>query len=259
MLTVKKILHKRLFRIRVGRYDFQPGIVTTIVTLLLLYVLISLGNWQTRRAEYKEHLTQQLEQRQQQAPVELLPLLSTSQANSKPEYTHVLAHGQYQADRQVLLDNRTENEQPGYEVYTPLKLANNRAILIDRGWVKQARTRQQTPDTSLDDQHAGTVDGTLLPPPAKGLVLGGYKNRYESWPVVVQYLDMDELSQHTGLDFYPYVIRMLDKETNAYVIPAISFGLPSTRHRGYAFQWYMLALTLAVIYLVVNSKRKPHD
>ena len=259
MFNIKQILLKPLYHIQLGEFYFRPVLLTSIVTLLLLYVLISLGNWQTHRAEYKENLMQQLAERQHKAATDLSYLMTHSNGHGDPDYSHVYAHGEFLANKQLLLDNRVENNIPGYEVYTPLVLPNHKAILIDRGWVQQAQTRQQMPDIQFQAKAANIVDGTLLPPPAKGLVLGGYTNSYQKWPVVIQYLDINEISEHTGYDFYPYVIRMNKDQPNAYTIPAITFGLSSNRHRGYAFQWYTLALTLLIIYFAVNTKRERHD
>ena len=48
-------------------------------------------------------------------------------------------------------------------------------------------------------------------------------------------------------------------EADGYVRNWSAPGFPPIRHIAYAVQWFALALTLAVIYLVTNLHRVPND
>jgi cytochrome oxidase assembly protein ShyY1 len=48
--------------------------------------------------------------------------------------------GQFDANLQILIRNRTVEGRQGWEVVTPLLLADGSAVLVDRGWVPSARS-----------------------------------------------------------------------------------------------------------------------
>jgi cytochrome oxidase assembly protein ShyY1 len=71
-------------------------------------------------------------------------------------WKRVRATGRYDADAQVLIRNRSVNSAAGYEVVTPLILADGTAVLIDRGWVPPASS--------------GATKPPAVPAPPKGTV-----------------------------------------------------------------------------------------
>jgi len=110
------------------------------------------------------------------------------------------------------------------------------------------------------DEHAG-LTGTLAPWPGQGLRLG-----QDAWQadgdnqILLMRLDHTELEQRLGL---PLATRILRPD------PALDFGfsrdderlpntLPPERHRGYAIQWFGLALTALIVTAFLNFRfRKP--
>jgi len=136
------ILNKSLFTLTLRGFQFKPTLIPMAVTGLVLYGLISLGLWQLDRAEYKEKLEQMIAERVQLAPVDLGLIPNDPQ---QQQYLPVALNGTYDLSRHLLLDNRVFNRQVGYNVYTPLQLGNNRAILVDRGWLALGRDRQTLP------------------------------------------------------------------------------------------------------------------
>ena len=69
--------------------------------------------------------------------------------------------GHFRPDRQFLLDNRSHAGEPGYEVLTPLELADGRALLVDRGWVAFTGSRAHLPDMSFAAAPVATVVGRV--------------------------------------------------------------------------------------------------
>src|SRR5262249_34590664 len=67
------------------------------------------------------------------------------------------ATGTYDVGHEVLIRNRSYQGQPGFHVVTPLKLADGRALLVNRGWVpltEDGSTPKPPPPP------AGSVTGT---------------------------------------------------------------------------------------------------
>lgn len=234
---------------------FRPTLIPTLVTLLLLVLLLSLGFWQLDRAEQKTRLQQEF-QANSKAPAVAVANLDT--ADPATRYRKVTAGGRYDGRHQVLLDNQVRGGQPGYHVLTPLRLSRNsgdRAILVNRGWVPLGLSRQQLPDVSVGDEEV-RIAGRLGQPVNPGLRL--QSSDAISWPWVVQSIDYRHVAEMLGYPLYNAIILLDSSEKQGFVRDwKPDFGrFGPERHRGYAVQWFALALTLLIIYIVVNSKRK---
>ena len=77
----------------------------------------------------------------------LLP--GATSPDALPLFQRVSVSGELDGAHQFLLDNRSYQGRPGYEVLTPLTRADQPALLIDRGWVPFTGSRAQLPDVSL--------------------------------------------------------------------------------------------------------------
>ncbi len=249
---MKSLLHARLLTLNIGLYQFRPGVITTIVTAALLYLMLWMGNWQWEKGQYREHLEQTVAARKDLQPVDwtLLP--------EKPEqwkYLPVKIEGRFDTERQFLHDNRILNGQAGYHVYTPFKAKNGDVILVNRGWVALGRTRQELPDIGVSEQVTHIV-GLVDTPPAKGVLLSGDLHRNQRWPMVLQYIDIDELGAMTGYNLENKIIWLKPGTDHGYARQYPSVDLQSAKNTGYAFQWLAMSLALLIIYIVVNTKRR---
>jgi surfeit locus 1 family protein len=245
-------LNKPLFTISLGKLEFRPALVPGLVTIALLYLLVSLGQWQLHRAEFKQNLEQMVEKRSQLQPIALNQLY---QPTDELQYRPVKAWGRFDQKHQILLDNRVFNQQVGYHVYTPLIREHGPAILVDRGWIKQGRTRQQLPEIKVD-QEITSVTGMLNKPPSAGLVLAENVNQYDHWPGIAQFIDLTEIEKTLGYPLYPMVLVLDGDQASALKHEPIHFRMSSDKHLGYAFQWFGLAVALLIIFFVVNTKRE---
>lgn len=234
---------------------FRPALLPTLVTLLLLPILLSLGFWQLRRADEKQAL-QVLFESQVSAPAVALDQLEAGDPANR--YRRVGATGRYDSDHQILLDNQIQDGQPGYHVYTPLRLkGTTAAILVNRGWIPMGESRRQLPAIAVTSDEM-TVSGRLSQPANPGLRLGPAANTSQTWPQVVLYMDYQQLSTDLGYSLEPAVILLDAGAPDGYRRewqPTFG-GYGPERHRGYALQWFSLALALLVIYGVVNIHRR---
>jgi surfeit locus 1 family protein len=248
---VNRFLHIRLVKVNIGKYQFNPGILPSVLTLCLLYIMISMGLWQLDRAAFKQDQQHKIEQRRNLPPVSLeeLPVKQEDAV-----YYPVRLRGHFDLQHQFLLDNRVFKQMPGYHVYTPLIMSDGRAILVNRGWVAQGRTRQDLPELPAP-KDVVEFTGLMDKSPAKGVILMAHANDSQQWPRVLQYIDMQEISELTGHKMYPMVVWM-DEDTDYgfdYQLPVMS--LNSAKNTGYAFQWFSMSIALTIIYIVVNTKK----
>jgi surfeit locus 1 family protein len=103
-----------------------------LLILIVVAVTVRLGFWQRDRAHQKEALQAHITQFEN-APAE--PVSSAPVALKDIEFHRVRARGSFVADKVVYLDNRPYNDQPGFYVVMPFKLADGGYVLVNRGWL----------------------------------------------------------------------------------------------------------------------------
>lgn len=234
------------FSLRVGSRTFAPGLVPTFVLIPLLALLLALGFWQLRRADEKRVLYEGFARGTDRTLA--LPPASTP----APRYAHVRVSGSYLPERQFLLDNMTHDERAGYRVLTPLERTDGETVLVDRGWVPAGATRAELPPVAV----AGTpreVMGRVDLLPRAGITLASTPG--SGWPRVASFPTLPQLESALGRPLYPQIVLLDPTLPDGYVRDWSPPGFPPIRHIGYAVQWFGLALTLVIIYVVVNLKK----
>lgn len=237
-----------------GNREFRPRLWPTLATLILLPVLLRLGFWQMDRAQEKREIERRYAEQQARPAVELFRLDPTGEI----EYRRVRISGQFDDDRQILLDNQVHQKRAGYHVLTPLKLGESeRHILVNRGWVDGGLQRDSLPGFATP-QHEVELTGRLKQPSEPGLKLGEQSYTDRQWPLVVQWLDVQELEEQTGYKLYPYIMQLGDKEPHGFVRDWKIVSSSPEKSTSYAVQWFTLALALVLIFIFVNSRKIEH-
>ena len=236
----------------VASYHFNPGTLSTLVTVALLYTMMSLGFWQLDRAEFKDTLQQKIDERKNLSEITLdLAPLSTDDRR----YLPVKLSGEFDQQYSFLLDNKTFKGQVGYHIFTPLKMTDSKAVLISRGFVKMGKTREQLPEIVTPENDL-IVRGILDLEPSRALVLAENVNQSDSWPVVLQYVDIKEISTMLGYELYDMIVWLNEDEAGSFEYDLPVLNLNAVKNNGYAFQWFAMSLALFIIYIVVNVKRR---
>jgi len=242
----------RLISVNVASYNFNPGLLSTLITVALLYTMVSLGFWQLDRAEFKDTLQQKIVERKNLKPVDVAAL---PQSKEDRRYYPVKFYGEYDAKHTFLLDNKVLNGDAGYHVFTPVKIDNSRYILVNRGFMKQGQSRDDLP---VIETSGGRVEfqGLLDLAPPRALLLAENVQETARWPIVLQYVDLDEIGQLLGYPLYDMVLWLDQDQAGSLGYDLPTLNLNSAKNNGYAFQWFALSLALLIIYVVVNTKRR---
>lgn len=230
------------------RRRFRPGIPATAFAGLFLPLLVTLGAWQLHRAGDKQALFDAFA-----AGGEAVALLPGSRGlDELRRYAAVRATGRYLADRQFLLDNMVAGGQAGYRVITPLLIAEDHAVLVDRGWLPRDFSTTVPPSIEVDGAPR-TVAGQLDHLPRPGIALD--TRAAPGWPKVVQFPTLDELSGWLGLELVPGLLLLEPAAPDGYRRDWRPSDFGPERHLGYAFQWFALAATLVVLYLAWSFRK----
>ncbi len=249
---MKSLLHARLFKLNIGPVVFSPGIVPSIATFIVLYVMFTLGQWQYEKGEYISNLQDKINERKYLAPVSMDELPHKLEDRI---FLPVIVSGTFDAGHNFYFDNRIVNGVAGYDIFTPFRMDDGNAILVNRGWLKQGRTRQDLPEFDTVTSKV-SFKALLDRPPSKDFLLAENVHDNLSWPMVLQYVDTQEISGMLGYEVMPMVLR-LDKDADHGFyreIPVLK--LDSAKNTGYAFQWYAMMAALVVIYIAVNTKKR---
>ncbi len=243
----------QIIHLKIKQYHFTPTLIPSIITAALLYLMISLAYWQLDRAEYKANLQTIIESKQNTSA---LDFNAVDIRGDEWLYQPVFIKGQFDPQSQVLYDNQVNNMVAGYSIFTPLKLSDTQAILVNRGWLPAGKSRSILPDISITDSDRNVLlNGLLSPPPSKTLVLSNNANNYSKWPAVLQYIDITEIEQHLEVKLLPMILILNNTEQTNFDVLPIKINMRSDKHTAYAFQWFALSFALLIIYIVVNTKR----
>jgi surfeit locus 1 family protein len=237
--------------IKIGSRIFSPGVFTTLLTIVLIALLISLGRWQLRRAAEKQVLFDSFAAGTDGTrPIDLgTPPLR--------RYQHIEATGQYDQSRQILIDNMVNAERAGYFVITPFALTGGGWVLVNRGWVPLGASRAERPAIPVTDD-TRQVRGRADNMPSPGIQMGTKAELKPPYPVVAgfpSHAEIARLLRESSWTSAADLVLLDPGEPDGYVRNWSAPGFPPMRHIGYAVQWFTLALTLLVIYIVTNLRR----
>lgn len=232
------------------RYRFTwPHWAMCLLAFMGLTLFITLGIWQLHRADEKKQILAH-----EAAQVSRAPELWLGDTSDVSAFKRVKFAGKF-LPHVLLLDNQYHAHQIGYHVISPVLMPTGRVVLVDRGWVAAGSTRQNLPEISIPHEILD-LSGIIYMPSNKTWVLGsGFENKQGN-QVVIESLDFKLISQFLHKSVYPFIIR-LDKASPAgYVRDWVTVVMPPARHLGYAFQWFALALTVLIVFIALNSRKK---
>ena len=230
---------------------FRFGWVPFVAAMIVAAIGVSLGQWQTRRALEKEAIEVRMTERESAAPLVLDGRLL---ALADAEYRRIKVRGHFLRDWPVYLDNRPYKGQAGFHVLMPLRIAGSEThLLVMRGWVPRDvsnRTRMpvfETPEGLVD------IEGIARSNTGQVLQLG------EPAPLrpgaIVQNADLAAFEQAGKWRLQPFVLQQSSDTQDGMVRDWVRPSTGVEKHRGYAFQWYALAATALIFFVVTGFRR----
>ena len=235
-------------------YRFRFRLVPFIAMLVVAAIGISLGQWQLRRAAEKEAIEQRIKLQEQAPPLRLDGAAAQAGDADAIELRNVTVRGEFVPGWTIYLDNRPHDGKPGFHVLTPLKIeGSGRHIIVARGWTpRDVADRSRIAPIATP---AGTVEiaGTARSHASRLLQLGQAAALKPG--AIVQNLDVAALAQASGMEIEPFIVEQTGSAGDGLVRdwPRPSLGID--RHLGYAFQWFALAATALLFFVVTGFKR----
>ena len=234
---------------RFGNVEFRPGLWPTLAGLFFFVLTLYLGNWQLARAEYKKALQAHYDSMQKDGVVQL----GAAPVNiDDVRYRMVEVRGAFVRDREILIDNRVYKTLAGYHVLAPFLIAGTgQHVLVNRGWLPVVgRQRDVLPEVR---QVEGIVllRGIAVEPQSRYFEFAGAAPQGRLW----QNLDFEQYRQRLGKPLHSLLLEQITDTGDGLVRdwPRPDTGVDT--HISYAIQWFGLAATIMVLWLVLNTKR----
>ncbi|WP_238925498.1 SURF1 family protein [Vibrio sp. S11_S32] len=267
-----------------------------LLTVALFVLMVKLGFWQLARGDQKVQIEQALLAKQNAVPISLSQWLQRTsprfgqqgqidqQAQKVWQHngvkiavtvTHLsLNSGAKQTPQTkiILLDNQTWQGKVGYLAFQVVKIqdpltstdpTNERITefaLLELGFVVSGSDRRILPVVTMleTSQHiVGRLYRKQVNPMSESLMAES------GWPMRIQNLSIPALATKLNLPLFDHVIQPLSVLALEKPLPHPWKPIPmtSTRHFGYAIQWFCMALVLALLslwfgYQIWQSNRK---
>ncbi|AFT69415.1 hypothetical protein B5T_01132 [Alloalcanivorax dieselolei B5] len=233
---------------------FSP--LATALTLVVVAVCLSLSWWQWQRADEKREWLADQSDKAAGAPLSLSGALSRHDRQHLP----IAVSGELDNARPVLLDNRMNQGIAGYYLLSPLRTADGRWVLINRGWLPRGNDRAVLPAVAPVTGPL-TVKGTIYEPSSRTLVLKDTPLPDNQWPLRVQKVDFAAIGVRLGVELAPFEIRLAAGQGLGDQPPLpkpwqdAETIISPQRHEAYALQWLGLAVAALAVFLVASRRQ----
>ena len=228
------------------RPSLQP--LPCVAAVLLIALTCWLGVWQGGRALEKGEVELRHTVQRDAAEVELAGEVPDALAL---DGRRIVVRGEFLPQATVYWDNRFVGKVAGMAVITPLRITGSRAvILVDRGILIPGPERTRLPDVATPAPPV-QIRGRAYLAPRRTLELAENADEGKLW----QNLTPEKFSARTGIKVLAVIVRQVDDMVPSDglkrapdVSPGLESGMTAAKHRGYAFQWYSLAVLVAVLF-----------
>ncbi|SET12096.1 surfeit locus 1 family protein [Nitrosomonas marina] len=229
-------------------FQFKPKLWAWIVTAGMVVIFLELGKWQLSRADERNERHQQLEQLSNE-PVVNIPDSRITMEDFL--YRQVEVRGRYRPEFTIYLDNKTYKGQAGYHVLTPLQIANSEwHVMINRGWIATGYDRSELPEVPVDTGET-IITGTVVSPELRMLELAEPDTSGTVW---INF-DLERFQQASNLVMQPIMIQQTGHIKDGLIRDWKKADSGASKNIGYAIQWFSLAITTIIIFLVLNVRR----
>tara|TARA_B100001123_G_scaffold450212_1_gene619312 strand:+ start:233 stop:844 length:612 start_codon:yes stop_codon:yes gene_type:complete len=168
-------------------------------------------------------------------------------------FKRISIEGVFLHDKELLMTGKTFEGTAGFHVITPIKTEEGRIIMINRGWIPEtSRSQKKRPDTLYNGLLH--IVGIIREDKKKGYFVPENEPKNEVW----LYVNTRQMAMHRNIkqvaNFYIDAIR----KPGPYTLPIGASAKINVRneHLQYAITWFLLALSLLIIYVIYHYPAK---
>lgn len=240
--------------IEIGKIQFRFNWIIAICIVFAVSGLTRLGLWQLDRAAEKTLLQNNFASMQkiEATSIRNIPVAGLEFDVLQLQNRQVLLEGEYLNDRSLFLIYQTFEDQIGYEIVTPFKPASlDLIVMVSRGWTGAAPYEALT-KTLPPIVGAQQLTGQIYVP---SLSMATKLNNVQEikWPLVIRYLNTEELGPLFDLPLFPYVIRLNEAQAGVLVRHWPTVTVDNGRNKSYALQWFAMAIAVIIVTIILST------
>lgn len=229
-------------------------LAAAVLAVVASVIMVMLGNWQLRRYHERTDINNRIDTADSTPAVPLSSVLAAPATQGTPgaspgkslAWAKVTVTGTYDVTHEIQARGRTVNGDVGFEILTPLMLADGTAVLIDRGWVPPSG--------------AGALAAPQAPAAPSGQVtVVGQVHLSESRPAPIERRDgrldtrrvsLPKLANELPFPVYgAYVLLTEQTPANDASFARIPIDHEDAwQNGGYAVQWWLFSVMALVLY-----------
>jgi surfeit locus 1 family protein len=244
-------------------FRLRPLLWPTVISVPILVLCLGLSIWQMERREWKRGILDTIAANQAAAPMPFDELVKGDPL--RREYGKASVAGTFLYDHEFHLAARSRGNEVGIQIVTPLRTADGRIVLFDRGWVP---SEKKDPSKRMEGQVAGELK--LVGVVRRSQVQRQFAPDNVPDKNVWFHVDVPLMRKLAGGAPDPVLDRFFleaDATPNPGGLPIggqTQLDIPND-HLQYAITWFLLALALIGVYLsyhwengrlAVNGKTK---
>ncbi|MBT8442217.1 MAG: SURF1 family protein [Gammaproteobacteria bacterium] len=234
---------------------FKPPAWATVGLMIACGLFCTAGFWQLGRAEEKRLMFSEFDA---SGVTDVLDGVIGDAKAQVNRFRPLRTRGRYDPQRQFLLDNMMYEGKPGYHVLTPLR-GGGRALLVNRGWIPADADRSILPDVAVDATER-EVSGLIAPLPSPGMRLGNEPvDAADPWPRRQSFPTAEGIRDQLDYPVTGYQLLLDPDREDGFLRDWRPVIMSSEEHLAYAVQWFGFAITLSIIYFVVNFRKVPEE
>jgi cytochrome oxidase assembly protein ShyY1 len=215
-------------------------LTAALLIVLLSITCVQLGRWQLHRLDERKARNEVTRANLAAPPVPVTEVVGPDRVvGAAHDWRTAVATGRYDETRQIVIRYRNVGDRPGFEIVTPLVLADGTAVLVDRGFLPRGTDSSAVPPVPPAPAGEVTVTGRL-----RRSERGGDTNGTMPVDGSARLINGAAIAGATGLraiDGY-----LLADQQQPAADPAFKTLPPpeidSGPHFFYALQWFLFAL-----------------
>lgn len=279
------MINKTIF----ASYRWNPNLIVSLACISVMIIFIMLAIWQVNRAMVKEQelLIIDGERKNPYTTMSELQVVEDNKPREPSLYFHTVnIRGSFLA-KTFLLDNsiykdmlvvdkkkQTDNpycylfstcgkklgvSKVGYRIFGLFMPEGElELLLVERGWQGGFIERDKLPFIKVP-QGLVNLQGVIMPDAGRRKVLKADILDRDAPQQLVQKVAAAEYQKVLGLDIYSHPVILAANSPGALEVfaPLANFSyLSAARHYGYAFQWFLMSITLLILYIMVSLKKQ---
>lgn len=234
--------------LRVGSFTFQPHLGAIAITLLAIAIMVKLGLWQIDRGLEKQAIIDR------HADAEFVYQPDAQTLIELTADTRISVRATLDPERYFLIDNQIYSGRAGYHV---LVLASapefgHAYLPVNLGWIAAGFDRSALPHITLPSNELELEGRIRIPSNRPFLLQEQVFEPAESWPVRIQFPELDKLREGMQLPLLPVILLLDEDNPNGFARDWPVVVMEPQRHYAYAVQWFGLSIAAFFVFLFAS-------